>query len=121
MKSVQEIEKEITAREAAEKAAQEKEWQRITAEQRKWKEAQEHERKQAEEVAELERRVKAEQELEDEARNRFFAANSGALEEDYKKVRDQLRQQILLDRAGEVAEREKAARRRQATLTKSTF
>lgn len=121
MKSIQEIEKEIAAREAAEKTAQEKEWQRITTEQQKWKDSQERERKQAEEVAELERRVKAEAELEERARQRLFTSNPAATEADYQRMREQLREQVLLEDAAEQAKREKAARYRQAALTKNTF
>jgi hypothetical protein len=121
MKPIQEIEKEIAAQEAAEKAAREKELNRILTEHQTWKEAQERERKQAEATAERERREKDEAELEERARQRLFASSPAATEADYQRMREQLREQVLLEDAAEQAKREKAAQRRQATLTKSTF
>ncbi len=113
--TIDQIVQEIKEKEGAEKAALEKEFQRIEAEQQKWRDARDAERRKneaaliaAQEAEELKRRAKAEQELEAELRTSFFQANQNATEDDYQAVRDELRKQILLKRAEEERARARA-------------
>src|SRR4051794_26918383 len=91
----------IQQREADEKAELDAKIAKIRELQRPFREAEERKRQQAAEASKAEqlaRQERTEKELEAEARQMFFSGTPGASEELYQKMREKLREQVLLSR-----------------------
>lgn len=102
-KAIEQIEKEIRERKAAEKAKHEAEIQRLADADSKRRAAEAAERKRQEEAADMKRAERFEAELEEEARALFYSGNPGAAPSLWQTVRDEYRRLVMRRRAEEAA------------------
>jgi hypothetical protein len=88
-RAIEQVEKEIRERKAAEKAKHDAEIQRLTDAHNKRMAAEAAEQKQREEAADKKREERFEAELEEEARALFYSGNPGAAPSLWQAVRDE--------------------------------
>ncbi len=101
--TIQEIEREIAEKKAAEKAKHDAEIQRLADADSKRRVAEEAERKRQIEAEDKRREEQYERELEEDSRRLFQEGNPGASEAVWKSVRDEFRRLIIKRRAEEAA------------------
>jgi membrane protein involved in colicin uptake len=98
-KAIEQIEREISERKAAEKAKHDAEIQRLADADSKRRAAEEAERKRQIEAADKRRAERFEAELEEDARALFYSGNPGAAPSLWQTVRDEYRRLVMRRRA----------------------
>lgn len=102
-KAIEQIEREINERKAAEKAKRDAELKRITDEHDARMRKEEAERQKAIEAEDRRREEQFERDLEEDSRRLFQEGNPGASEAVWKSVRDEFRRLVIKRRAEEAA------------------